>query len=129
MSLGQRIKQIRLERGETLEEFGQAIRKRSNKDLKSNKSNVSRWERDENVPNDFTLKSIGELGNTTVDELLYHESKEVRQLRAHKAFATDLQRVSNEFDLRQRNANSVVRELKDLLNSLDETVKEIGGDA
>ena len=71
MSLGERIKQIRLERGETLEEFGQAIRKRSNKDLKSNKSNVSRWERDENVPNDFTLESIAKLGNTTVDELLH----------------------------------------------------------
>ena len=71
MSLGQRIKRIRLERGETLEEFGQAIRKRSNKDLKSNKSNVSRWERDKNVPNDFTLKSIAKLGDTTVDELLH----------------------------------------------------------
>ena len=71
ITLGQRIKQIRLERGETMEEFGQSIRKRSNKDLISNKSNVSRWERGKNVPNDFTLESIAKLGNTTVDELLH----------------------------------------------------------
>lgn len=114
---------MRYERGETLGEFGKHF------DPKAADSIVSRWERDISKPTAMRMIRLAELGNTTVDELLYHESKEVRQLRAHKAFATDLQRVSNEFDLRQRNANSVVRELKDLLNSLDETVKEIGGDA
>ncbi|MHC0551394.1 helix-turn-helix domain-containing protein [Salinicoccus sp. CNSTN-B1] len=52
--LGQRIKNIRVNRQETMEQFA--------KKLNSGKSNVSKWESGKNVPNDITLKKIAELG-------------------------------------------------------------------
>lgn len=66
--LGKRIKDIRVNVcGKTMEEFGKLV--------DSGKSNVSRWERGENVPNDLTLKKIAELGNVSVEELLYGDVK------------------------------------------------------
>ena len=63
MSLGQRIKQIRLERGETTSEFA--------KHLTASKGTVSKWENGKYEPNRKRLKKIAELGDTTVKELLY----------------------------------------------------------
>lgn len=68
--LGKRIKRIRVGRKETLEEFAKNIIKVSENSVKTTKSNVSRWEKGENKPNDVTLQAIAELGNTTVDQLL-----------------------------------------------------------
>lgn len=66
--LGKRIKDIRVNIcGKTMEEFGKLV--------DSGKSNVSRWERGENVPNDLTLKKIAKLGNVSVEELLYGDVK------------------------------------------------------
>lgn len=70
-TLGARIKQIRVQKKMTLEEFANEIRKQTDNKSKTGKSNVSKWERDENVPNDITLKAIADLGNMSVDELLY----------------------------------------------------------
>lgn len=64
--VGNRIKGIRLLKNETMEEMANAIG--------SNKSNVSRWERGLNVPNEATLERIAEHGNTSVEELLYGSS-------------------------------------------------------
>lgn len=67
-AIGRRIKSIRVDDcSATMEEFANLI--------DSGKSNVSRWERGENLPNDLTLKKISELGNITVDELQYGEYK------------------------------------------------------
>lgn len=63
MSLGQRIKRIRLERGETLEEFG--------KHFDTPKATVWNWESERNNPHKKNLKRIAKLGNATVDELLH----------------------------------------------------------
>ena len=63
MTLGQRIKQIRLERGETTVEFGRY--------LLASKGTVSKWENDKYQPSPARLKRIAELGDTTVDELLH----------------------------------------------------------
>lgn len=63
MSVGERIKELRLNKGMTMEEFANLI--------DSGKSNVSRWERGENIPNDLTLTKIAELGDISVEELLY----------------------------------------------------------
>ena len=63
MTLGQRIKQIRLERGETLEEFGEHF--------DTPKATVWNWESERNNPHKKNLKRIAKLGNTTVDELLH----------------------------------------------------------
>lgn len=63
MTLGQRIKEIRLERGETTSEFA--------KHLTASKGTVSKWENGKYEPNRKRLKKIAKLGNTTVDELLH----------------------------------------------------------
>ena len=63
MTLGERIKQIRLERGETLEEFG--------KHFGAPKATVWNWESERNNPHKKNLKQIAKLGSTTVDELLH----------------------------------------------------------
>lgn len=69
-ALGQRIKAIRVKRNETLEEFAKSIKKQTDSKLKTNKSNVSKWEKGLNVPNDITLNAIAELGNVTTLYLL-----------------------------------------------------------
>ena len=69
-SLGERIKRIRVSRKETLEEFGNNISNIAEGNIKTSKSNVSKWEKGLNKPNDIALKAIAELGNTTVNQLL-----------------------------------------------------------
>lgn len=68
--LGQRIKKIRVSRKETLEEFANAIQKNADKTIKTTKSNVSKWEKGLNIPNDIALFSIAQLGNMSRDELI-----------------------------------------------------------
>ena len=68
--IGQRIKHIRVSRKETLEEFAENIVKASSNSVKTGKSNVSRWEKGLNKPNDITLQAIAKLGNITVNQLL-----------------------------------------------------------
>ena len=63
-AVGIRIKQIRLEKGLTLEEFGKLVDNAS-------KSIVSKWERGKTIPNNKRLKIIAELSGSTVFELLY----------------------------------------------------------
>lgn len=67
--IGHRIKMIRKEKGLTLEEFGSLM------SPTANKSNVSRWESGKAIPNNARLKMIAELGNITVEELLYGDDR------------------------------------------------------
>ena len=69
-SLGERIKRIRVSRKETLEKFAENIIKASSDSVKTGKSNVSRWEKGLNKPNDITLQAIAKLGGITVNQLL-----------------------------------------------------------
>lgn len=62
--VGQRIRLLRKQLGLSLVEFGNRIG-----DVK--RSAVGNWERGDNLPNNARLKRIAELGNTTVEELLY----------------------------------------------------------
>lgn len=64
MSLGERIKTIRLSYGETLESFGARF------EPTARRSNVSAWEKNRYTPNPERLKQIAELGGITVDQLL-----------------------------------------------------------
>ncbi|MFW3479644.1 helix-turn-helix domain-containing protein [Aerococcus urinaeequi] len=68
--LGNRIKDVRIKRNETLEQFANNIKKMTEGTVNTTKSNVSKWERGLNVPNDRTLTAIAKLGDTTVDMLL-----------------------------------------------------------
>ena len=64
MTVGENIKEIRLNLGLTLEEFGKLLEPRATK------SNVSKWEKDDNKPNDLRIRQIAEIGNVTVNHLL-----------------------------------------------------------
>lgn len=58
-----------------MEEFAESI-KNINSKLSPSKSNVSRWERGENTPNELALKAIADLGGITVKQLLAGEESE-----------------------------------------------------
>ena len=68
-SVGERIKQIRLENGYSLNTFGIEIGKRLNSE-RVKEGIISRWENGVSSPNNERLKTIAELGNTTVNQLL-----------------------------------------------------------
>lgn len=65
--VGNRIKSIRLKRGLSMREFGLLV----DIDNPASDSIVSRWERGVSLPSNDRLPKISELGNVTVDELLY----------------------------------------------------------
>ena len=62
--VGDKIKSIRLEYGETLEEFGKRFSPHASDSI------VSRWEKGKSLPSPKRLRAIAELGSMTVDELL-----------------------------------------------------------
>lgn len=62
MTLGQKIKQHRLNLGETMAEFGQRFN--------ASKGNVATWEKDVSKPNVKRLKIIADEMGVTVSELL-----------------------------------------------------------
>lgn len=66
--VGNRIKQLRLNFGMTLEEFGEKF--------KTSKSTVYNWERGRNLPNKENLKLIADIGDISVNELLYGSTRE-----------------------------------------------------
>ena len=64
IEVGNRIKNIRLCLGLTMEEFGKLFYEPSAQSI------VSRWEHGKSLPRANRLKKIAELGDTTVQELL-----------------------------------------------------------
>lgn len=62
-AVANRIKQIRLKHGWTLEELGER--------LNASKVSVHNWESGKNLPNKKRLKQIADLGEVTVEHLLY----------------------------------------------------------
>lgn len=61
--VGARIKQIRFNKGYTLEAFGKLFN--------TSKSNVLRWEQGISLPNKERIKNISKIADITVNELLY----------------------------------------------------------
>lgn len=61
--VGARIREIRLARGETLEEFGQLFG--------SSKGVVNNWEKGRNLPNKRRIKSIADMANISIQDLLH----------------------------------------------------------
>ena len=66
--IGERIKNIRQQKGMTLEEFG--------KMFGASKRNVRSWEIGKNLPNPERLKTIAKIADISVDTLLYGKMKE-----------------------------------------------------
>jgi hypothetical protein len=69
IAVGARIREIRLARGETMEEFG--------KPFGASKASVQGWESGRNLPNPKRLKSIADMANISVQELLYGTQEKV----------------------------------------------------
>lgn len=63
LEVGNRIKNIRLSKGHTMESFGKL--------LNTSKGTVNNWEKGRNLPNKENLKSIADLAGLSVDQLLY----------------------------------------------------------
>ena len=70
---GNRIKQIRFSKGDTLEDFGIRIARVLNipSSKAPSKSNISKWEAGSSLPNKIRLKAIADIGEIPVEELLY----------------------------------------------------------
>lgn len=69
IAVGARIREIRLARGETLEEFG--------KHLEARKGVICNWEKGRNLPNKRHIKEIADMANISVQELLYGTQEKV----------------------------------------------------
>lgn len=67
-AVGSRIKQIRLNKGYTLESFGKLFG--------ASKGNVQQWENGISLPNKERLSSISKIADVTVNELLYGSVEE-----------------------------------------------------
>lgn len=115
IDLGNRINAIRVNRKETLEEFAENIRKETDGKVKTTKSNVSKWEKGNNVPNDITLKAIATLGRTTVDYLKYGPPSERAVNVAKKRMR---ERVREDKFLRQMNNTNLDRLKNTVLNAV-----------
>ena len=62
-AVGARIKQIRMNKGYTLEAFGKLFG--------AKKGNVQQWEKGRSLPNKERLTTISKIADMTVNELLY----------------------------------------------------------
>ena len=69
IAVGARIREIRLARGMTLEEFGNLF--------SASKSIASRWEKGKSIPNNIRIKAISDIANISVQELLYGTKEKV----------------------------------------------------
>ncbi|MBF0714666.1 helix-turn-helix domain-containing protein [Gemelliphila palaticanis] len=67
-AVGLRIKQLRLNKGYTLEEFGKLFG--------ASKGNIQQWENGKSLPNKDRIKRISKLADITVNELLYGSVEE-----------------------------------------------------
>ncbi|KAA9293730.1 MULTISPECIES: helix-turn-helix domain-containing protein [Aerococcus] len=86
-NVGKRIKKIRVDRGWSLEAFGEKI-----EDPPVKPGIISRWENGKSLPNNQRIKAIADLGGITVDELLYGSKNEVLNdliITTYKDFSSD----------------------------------------
>ncbi|OUC52465.1 hypothetical protein B7939_00640 [Eggerthia catenaformis] len=73
MSLGKKIKQLRLEKGITLEKLCSELSvmvSLDEKDIKFNRSKISKWENDKEEPKLSSLKYLADYYNVSIDYLL-----------------------------------------------------------
>lgn len=67
--IGNKIKNIRIGLGMSMEEFGRQF------EPEADKGQVSKWESNKYSPNSRRIKRIAELGGVSVDELLTHDEQ------------------------------------------------------
>lgn len=71
-AVGSRIKQVRMNKGYTLEAFGKLFN--------ASKGNVQQWEIGFTLPNKRRLMLISEYGNITLHELLYGFDEDIQKI-------------------------------------------------
>ena len=107
IEVGNRINQIRLSKGDTLEEFGIRIARVLN--VSSNKapskSNVSKWEAGSSLPNKARLKAIADIGDMSVDELLGKDTVTIS-----KDEYNELLEIAQKYE--KSNSNSIGQRIK-----------------
>ena len=69
MKLGQHILKLRKKQGLSQEQLGEKVN--------VTRQTISNWELDETTPNSEQLKSLSQVFNISIDELLDNETKEV----------------------------------------------------
>lgn len=112
--IGQRIKQIRREKGMTMEEFGNL--------LSTSKSIVYRWEIGTNLPNPERLKTIAKLADITVEELLSSSKKDYALKYALKSLNNILNtKALSQFD--EDNSKFVSKYANEILPIIEERLK------
>ncbi|QBX10233.1 XRE family transcriptional regulator [Streptococcus satellite phage Javan419] len=118
IQVGERIKQIRLSLGESMEKFGERF--------ETSKGTVNNWEKGRNLPNKENLKKISELGQMTVNELLYGN---VNNLIESVLLSFDFYEFADEIK-KKRVSELVQKEVKDFPHLLtpeynDELIEKI----
>ena len=108
--VGERIKNVRQQKGMTLEEFG--------KMFGASKSNVRSWEIGKNLPNPERLKTIAKIADISVDTLLYGKMKE--RISKMLSLIAKTNPKFNSIDVR-----GVTRRIYHALPSMDYTNKEL----
>lgn len=139
--LGNKIKEIRVNNKMTLEEFASSIREKTDNTQRTGKSNVSKWERGENIPNDITLKAIADIAGINVDELLenqnYINTKKDLIFRLKRDISSLKARINNiekridereENDLRKVDYTTFLIYEKHTLDTLEKLLKAINND-
>lgn len=118
--VGKRIKSIRIKLGKTTADFGSLIDGTSG-------SLVSRWERGVNLPNSKRLSMIAELGNITIDELLYGDFKaRIKKVLSNKDEVDDnfIEIISNHF-INLDNMNPTEEEVSNKYDEVNEMVNNM----
>lgn len=106
--IGMRIKNIRKEKGLTLKQFGKMI--------DAPFSAVSNWENGRNKPNSERLKKIAEIGDITVEELLYGD------------FLNFFHSVINDYlksELKNEDVGELVSDKERLNNVINRTLEQL----
>ena len=113
-----RIKNIRLKLGMTTEKFAQAFQEQP-----PSKGTISKWENGHYLPNNERLKRIAELGNTSVDELLYGDQKNI----AFNVFKeTEKEVLSNYPFLNNEKFNSFFEKIDEFREKVYLDIKKLG---
>lgn len=113
IAVGQRIKRIRLEMGYTQEEFG--------KIFKAHKSNVSKWEKGQTLPNKQRLSDIAFHGQMNVNELLtgkkevnidalalFYQQNDIRKYLSVDVDDDEVAWLENQFDINYETVETVL---------------------
>lgn len=121
-AVGSRIKQIRLNKGYTLESFGKLFG--------ASKGNVQQWENGVSLPNKERLATISKIADMTVNELIYGSIDEFIKLN-HEDIISHTHGEYGELILKTINISNFLKFIKDknldnsLLNDLDNLLEII----